>query len=131
MNFKEFMTKWEKKATSIDIRSDDWYANLTVFWSYIRSAKEDILEDINLQHIPFSIRWALSEKFPEFTKELLIDTRSFASLKGVNGGWHIVYGQDAIYIKKYLIPYVFKSHNMEHLAVLKPLILEYLDYQIS
>jgi len=125
------MAKWEKKATSIDIRSDDWYINLTVFWSYVRSAKEDILEGVNLQYIPFSIRWALSEKFPEFAKELLIDTRSFESLKGVNGGWHMVYGHDKIYLKNYLISYVFKSHNTEHLAVLKPLILEHLDYQIS
>ena len=125
------MIKWEKKATSIDIRSDDWYANLTVFWSYVRSANEDILEGVNLEYIPFSIRWALSEKFPEFTKKLLIDTRSFASLKGINGGWHMVYGQDKIYLKNYLISYVFKSHNVEHLSVLKPLILEHLDYQIS
>ena len=125
------MKKWEKKATATDIPSDIWYLVIKEFWSYVRSAKEDILEDIDANHIPFSIRWALSEKFPELTKELLIDARSFESLKGVNGGWHMVYGQDRLYIKQHLIPFLFKSHNTEHLAVLKPLLLEYLDYQVS
>lgn len=130
MTFKEFMAKWAKKATAPDIRSDDWHENMKQFWLYVRSIRKEEL-DVNLKHIPFSIRWSLSERFPELTKELLIDARSFESLKGVNGGWHMVYGQDKIYLKSYLIRYVFKSHNTYHLAVLKPLILEFLDYEIS
>jgi hypothetical protein len=131
MDFKTFMKKWEKKATSNDIPSNIWHLIIKEFWFYVRTAKEDILEDINVNHIPFSIRWALSEKFPELTKELLINARSFESLRGVNGGWHMVYGQDRLYIKQHLIPFLFKSHNTEHLSILKPLLLEHLDYQVS
>ena len=66
MTFKEFMAKWAKKATSPDIRSDDWHENMKQFWLYVRSIKKEEL-DVNLEHIPFSIRWSLSERFPEVT----------------------------------------------------------------
>ena len=129
--FNEFMIKWEVSARAGNINVYDWYIHQKLLWTYVHSFKtESDFDGIDLNFIPFHIRWYLAEKFPIKLKQLLIDTRTFEH-QGAAQTFKFHTNKDDIYVKKILVPQIFRMHNSPIRNPVKVYIRNVFNYPIS
>ena len=128
--FKDFIAKWSILVMNDNISSYEWYVHLKILWTYVRRFKTEAdFDNINLNILPFHIRWYLAEMFPIKMKLLLIDTRSF-DYQGATQTFKI-HTNDNLYVRKILVPYILRMHNSCVTDNIKPYIRSVFNYPIS
>jgi len=131
LSFNDFMIKWEAVARASNISIYDWHLHQKILWSYVHSFKtESDFDGVNLNFIPFHIRWHLAEKFPMRLKELLIDTHAF-DYQGAAQTFKFHMNKSDIYVKKILVPQIFRMHNSPIRIPVKNYIRAVFNYPIS
>ncbi len=134
LKFEEFIKNWIEFLNSNKYHIDSHYWNIyqQEFWKHTYQMKDpSVLDKVDLEKIPFTVRWGLAEKFLHYAKKLIIDTRSFEHSPQNAGHYRMMYNKDDLYLKHTLIPQMFKTHNNELTALLKPYINNELGYPIS
>lgn len=128
--FKEFIAKWSTFVTNDNITSYEWHVHLKILWSYIHEFKNEAdFDNIDLNILPFHVRWYLAEKFPTKMKLLLIDTRTFDSQDKSQA--FKIHKNDDFYVRKILVPQIFRMHNSCVTDNIKPYIRSVFNYPIS
>ena len=131
LSFNEFMIKWAVSAKAGDINVYDWYIHQKLLWTYVHTFKTEWdFNVVDLNFIPFHIRWYLAEKFPIMLKKLLIDTRTF-EYQGAAQTFKFHMNKDDVYVKKILVPQIFRMHNSGIRNPLKVYIRNVFNYPIS
>lgn len=132
LGFESLMKSWEEYATASSIIPYIWYKFQKEFWNQVHTMPyPQVMDSVNMSHIPFHIRWALAEKFPEYAKKLLIDTRSFDIGRNDYNYHHMVYDKDDIYASRILAPRVIESGSTPLTIFLKPYIRSVFKFYIS
>ena len=132
ITFETLLENWKPYTYGTRILPYTWLQFQREFWNQVRgSGFPRIINSPLLETIPFKIRWALAERFPEYAKKLLIDTRSFEHEQKDFNYYRMAYDKDDLYVRQVLIPHIQKTGTCRLSDYLKPYIRSIFQYPIS